>query len=812
MLAALLDPASYAFARMAVPHFVVAALAAAVCGLVVAWERGTRIAWMFAVATALFGLWLIGRGLIRMLVVPELALPIGRGIYVLIMLAIPLLFQLVEVLLRRERERRGLIRTNWIVGWAMAIAAVTTPWVIGGTQLYSWGIEPIHGPLGLVMVGWTTMLMGVASADLWRARRRETPGSNEHRRLSWFGLAMLCLYGAAVDFLPSSGVPVYPVAFVPVLGFILLTAWVTLRFGLVEVTPELAAGELAEMVRGGLLLLDRDGVIQVVNTRVTQVLDRPAAELVGKPAREVLGEAGAPERLAQLARTEDRDAEKELLYTGPGGQARDLALSVSAVHDRHSRAVAWVCLLRDVTEQKRAAQERLSEGLNDRVTGLPNRTLFLDRLESAVRHAGEAGGRPYAVCFVGIDRMRIINEDLGYAVGDRVLIETAQRLRRLVTHAELVARLGGDEFGILIERPPHPGYVKAFVERLQQALRAPLLLDDHQLYLSISVGLAGHELAPSGGADLLRKASVAMYRVKERGGGGVHVVSAGEVATQRTHLESDLRRAIEAAEFRVYYQPVMHATERKLAGFEALVRWQHPERGLLLPGDFLEFAEQVGLITAIDCHVLAQACTDLQQLLAAAGERGLTVNINMAEEVLRRPDIVERVAEQLQRNRLRPAALQIEVLERVALVPAARDNLQRLRALGVALCVDDFGTGYSALSRLHTLPITALKIDREFVRAMSLGQEGEKIIGSILALGENLGLRTIAEGAGMAHEVLRLIELGCPLIQGFYFSPGVPVEQALQMVRDPAAFAAQFRELDLLAQEAALEARAAGIR
>jgi PAS domain-containing protein len=302
LLHTVLDPANYAYNWQALPHFAVALALAVSCGLIVYWERGTRVSLMFAAATALFIVWLLGRGVMRLVVEPTLAVALGRFIYVMIMLAMPLLYQLVTLLLRREHQRRAFIRFNWLVGVLLAALAISTPWVIGSSRQFAWGLEPQHGPLGGVIVLWTLALIGTASVDLFTVYRRVAPGSVERRRIGWFAVAMLCLYGASADFLPSSGLAVYPFAFLPVLGFALVTAYVTLRFGLVEVTPQLAANELAEMMRGGVLLLDRDGVIQVVNRRATLVLGREAAALVGQPVREVLGEAAAGERRCRSRR------------------------------------------------------------------------------------------------------------------------------------------------------------------------------------------------------------------------------------------------------------------------------------------------------------------------------------------------------------------------------------------------------------------------------------------------------------------------------------------------------------------------------
>jgi EAL domain-containing protein (putative c-di-GMP-specific phosphodiesterase class I) len=323
------------------------------------------------------------------------------------------------------------------------------------------------------------------------------------------------------------------------------------------------------------------------------------------------------------------------------------------------------------------------------------------------------------------------------------------------------------------------------VQRLAEAIRAPLRLADHNLHLSASIGVAESTWSYTSGAEVLRDAGMAMYRVKQSGGGDAHVVTRSDRGLQRTRLESDMHRALENGEFRVHYQPVLDLVERRVVGFEALVRWQHPERGLLLPGAFIELAEQIGIARQIDYFVMDRAMADLARFQQATGDRRVTMSFNMAESGLRDPQFTEQIGATLARHGLEPASIRVELLERVAMIQPLRGTLSRLRGLGVGLAIDDFGTGYSSLNRLHELPLTVLKIDREFVRAMSSGQGGEKVINAIIALAQSLGLTVIAEGASQVREVRRLLDFGCRYVQGFYFSQAVPYDAALQMLRQP---------------------------
>ena len=791
----LLNPVHYQYDPLSQWHFL-AALVVGACGaLVLFWERGSRVSRLFAAFAGTFMLWAIGRGALRLLVDPDLVVTISQRLYVLIMLAMPLLYQFMLVMLRADAQRRLTIRIHWIIGVAVAVLSVSSDLIIAGWQQYAWGYEPIFGPLGYATMAWVAVMMCTGAFDAARALRRSAPGTFERRRVTMFIVTMAFLYLAFVDFLPSMGIAVYPLAFVPVTMFTLLTAWITLHYGLVEVTPQLAAQQIAGLVRGALLILDRDGIIQFANAQAEHLVGRGA--LAGVSGRSVMGESLEPASLALLARGEGREAEKELLYQSgrKSGTVKDLVLSTVVVRDSRAREVAYVCLLRDVTDQKRVQQQRQAEGLRDSLTGLPGRAMFLELLDGAVKRAADTRDYDFAVCFVGMDRLNVINEDLGYSAGDQVLAEVSGRLRRVCRAQDVVARIGGDEFGILLEAAG-PEEVQRFVQRMMEAIRAPLRLADHNLHLSASIGVAESTWSYASGAEALRDAGMAMYRVKQTGGGDNHIVTRSDRGMQRTRLESDMHRALETGEFRVHYQPILDVVERRAVGFEALVRWQHPERGLLLPGAFIELAEQIGIARQIDYFVMDRAMADLARFQEATGDRRVTMSFNVSEGCLRDPQFTEQIGATLARHGLEPSSIRVELLERVAMIQPLRSTLNRLRGLGVGLAIDDFGTGYSSLNRLHELPLTVLKIDRDFVRGMTSGQGGEKIINAIIALAQSLGLTVVAEGASQVREVRRLLDFGCRFVQGFYFSQAVPYDQALALLRQPTQLLGEkFREI-----------------
>ena len=796
LLIELLSPDHYSFAASALPYFAAGVVMVLTAMLVLYLEQGNRVSRRYFGYASLFGLWSIGRGLVRMSDEPEAVVALTRSCFILVGLAVPLLFQFACFVNRSEARRTVLIRGSWGVGIALSLVSFATPWLVNGWQVTPAGLEPTLGWAGWLLILWCAALLIVAFADTWRARAQSARGSREHGRLQIFLVAVLVLSLGLSDFLRFMGWPVPALTSFSGLSFSMLTAYITWRFGLVEITTEMAAEQIAAMVRRALLILDADGVVQVVNDRTARIFGMQAGELVGHQAEVLLGDAFRPDNLRRIAQIEGVDEEKEFIHQPEGALVgRDLAMSVVAMQDKHQRQIGFVCLVRDVTQVKRAQEQRLAEGLRDALTQLPNRAMFLGLLDAAVKHQRDADDGGFAVCFVGLDRLRVINEDLGYGMGDQVLFEVAGRISQIVRPQDTVARIGGDEFGILMPDAPDAAYQAHFVDELDRCLRAPMALSDHKLYLSASIGVASSEFEYAGGADVLRNASVAMYKVKEAGGGASRWVTAEDLGTQRTRLESDLRRALENDEFVVHYQPVVDLRERRVIGFEALIRWQHPERGMVPPMEFIEFAEDIGLIGEIDAWVFAQSCRDLQEFMGAAAGRQLSVSVNMAEGELQDPGFITRVRTTMAEHGLAPHHVRFELLERVAMSGPVGDTLAALRELGLDVCIDDFGTGYSSLSRLHELPITVLKIDRAFVRAMSLGEGGDKVIASIIALARSLGLKVIAEGAGSADDVRQLYALGCMHIQGFYFSPGVPKHEAVHMLSHPEQLLEQIEAL-----------------
>ncbi|MGH8973575.1 MAG: putative bifunctional diguanylate cyclase/phosphodiesterase [Acidimicrobiia bacterium] len=447
-----------------------------------------------------------------------------------------------------------------------------------------------------------------------------------------------------------------------------------------------------------------------------------------------------------------------------------------------SKVAVFVDLYLERKRAQVAERALLHQAFHDTLTGLPNRALLADRLGQTLarreRRCAEA-----AVLFLDIDRLKWVNDSLGHAAGDQLLVDVARRLDSVLRPGDTVARFGGDEFVVLCEDLGSAGEAITVAERLREALASPFHVRGREIGLTASIGIA---LASTSSHDtpdaLLRDADAAMYRAKERGRDRVELFDdhMRSRALARLETESTLRRAIDQQELRVHYQPVIDLTSGRATGLEALVRWQHPERGLVPPSEFIPVAEETGLIVGLGAFVLAEACTQVARWNnRRSDEPPLTVSVNLSAHQLRAPGLRELVAEALERTSLEPRLLCLEITE-TALVEDAESNrtaLDSLKDLGVTLAVDDFGTGYSSLLYLRRFPVDMLKIDRSFVVGLDTNAEDTAIVSGVVGLAQALGLQAVAEGVETPEQAARLRGLGCPLAQGYYWSKPLTVRQ-----------------------------------
>lgn len=446
----------------------------------------------------------------------------------------------------------------------------------------------------------------------------------------------------------------------------------------------------------------------------------------------------------------------------------------------------------DITERKRAEEQLVFDAFHDGLTGLPNRALFTDRLGRALERAKRRDDFTLAVLFLDLDRFKIVNDSLGHMTGDQLLIGVARRLQAILRQVDTVARIGGDEFVILLEDIEDVAHATQTAERIQAQLREPFILDDNEVFTTASIGIAVSTTGYDRADDIMRDADIAMYRAKALGKAR-HVLFDAAMhgrAVELLQLETDLRKAVERGEFVLHYQPIVELDSGSIIGFEALLRWMHPERGLTYPAAFLPLAEETGLTVELGTWVLRQACEQLSRWQRAMADHDdLWISVNLSSRQLLRPGLTAEVEQAIRDFDLAPTNLALEVTEGIIMdePEAATSMLVGLRALGVRLPIDDFGTGYSSLAYLHRFPISSLKIDRSFVNRVTDGGEDEVIVRTIVTLAHNLEMEVIAEGVETADQLDLLRSLGCEFGQGFYFSKPVPAEDATVLLEEPRA-------------------------
>jgi diguanylate cyclase (GGDEF)-like protein/PAS domain S-box-containing protein len=507
----------------------------------------------------------------------------------------------------------------------------------------------------------------------------------------------------------------------------------------------------------------------------TALFDRPLLEFVNPGDQPIFRELWQ-----QALELPGRERRTELRLHDASNVWRHAELIlINLLHEAGVEGV--VATIRDVTARKEFEQQLTHQAFYDSLTGLPNRALFQDRLEQAMDRASRRHGQ-VGLLFVDLDNFKLVNDSLGHHSGDVLLTEAATRLRACIRVEDTVARLGGDEFVILLHQVTGEAEALLMAERVGQEFARPFMLNDREVVVTSSVGIALDGTDHEAAENLLRNADVAMYRAKIGGKGG-HVVFEPRMHTDalvRLELETDLRHALERREFRVYYQPIVLLQSGRVTEAEALVRWQHPTRGLVAPGEFVMIAEEANLIVPLGQWVLEQACRQAAVWqVEYPSDPPLTMGVNLSPRQFQQVDLVEQVARALREGGLAPSSLKLEITEGVAMhdADATIITLQRLKQLGVQIAIDDFGTGYSSLAYLKRFPLDVLKIDRSFVTGAGEDSEDTAIVRAIISLAHSLNLSITAEGIETAKQAMLMRSWGCERGQGYHWSR--PVDAAL---------------------------------
>jgi diguanylate cyclase (GGDEF)-like protein/PAS domain S-box-containing protein len=553
------------------------------------------------------------------------------------------------------------------------------------------------------------------------------------------------------------------------------------------------AATVFDSTADGVTIADRDGNIITVNRAFTEITGYSEDEVRGKNPRVLqsgLQEETFYQRMWTTIQSDDRWS-GEIWNRRKDGSIYPEKLTVSAIRDDRNEITNYVGVFSDITKLK-SVQEALDfQAHHDPLTGLPNRLLLEDRLESALQRARREG-HSLAVLFIDLDRFKNINDTLGHHVGDIVLCETASRFSAAVRESDTVARLGGDEFIIVIEHVVDPAAASRVADKILEGLRRPIMISGQEFFIGASLGISLFPQDGSDPADLLKHADAAMYRAKERGRNTFEFFSSDITShsLERFKLEADIRYALEREELMVYFQPQFSLADGRLVGAEALVRWRHPERGMVSPGQFIPIAEESGIIVPMGEWILRQACREWVRWHSAGLRPGvLAVNVSGIE--FRRGRVRESVELSLAETRLPPELLELEITESSIMnqTDSSIRALHSLREMGLHLAIDDFGTGYSSLSYLKRLPVSKLKVDQSFVKGLPDDAEDAAITRAIIALAHSLGLTTMAEGVETEAQRQFLQAAGCDDMQGYLLGKPMPAEQFLALLqRDPPAF------------------------
>ena len=549
------------------------------------------------------------------------------------------------------------------------------------------------------------------------------------------------------------------------------------------------AGLAFDNMAEGLAMLDEQGRIVSVNEAFTRITGYPAAEAVGRHSelwrrsQEPSGRsAGIMTELRQGGRWEGRVVDRR-----KDGTSYPVWLSATAIRESEDRIAHIVMVFSDVTRQERDAERMRYLAYHDGLTGVGNRALFFERCGDVIRRA-ERHERQLAMLFIDVDQFKAVNVTLGHHAVDLLLIELASRLRDELRGLDLLARLGGDEFAVLLDEIEAPSDAGAVAAKLLGAIERPVRILNHEVRVTASIGIS---CFPGDGANaetLVQQADAAMYLAKQEGRNRYRFfsreITAGVI--QRLGLASGLKGALERDELQVFYQPSVDAQEGRILGLEALLRWQHPERGLLSPGEFIHVAEETGVIDSIGRWVLQSACRQLKTW-QAEGVTGVTMKVNLSPLQFRQPSLMDDVHRALEETNVAPEALEFEITESAAMQDPDRSIrvLREMRDLGIKVALDDFGTGHSSLSHLSRFPIQCLKIDRSFVAGLPGDHKNVVIASSVASLCRNLGLDMVGEGVESAAQAAFLLEHGCTQMQGFLFSPACDAGATTTLLRRP---------------------------
>ncbi len=733
-------------------------------------ERNSRVSIFFFVLCCAVTVWLGSYALMYAAPDAERAERWARAGY----LGIPFIpatsYMFTAELLGVSDRRMPVAAVLWGLGALLSVGIIGSGWVVTGMYEYPWGYYPDYDVVGgSLFIALITLGMGAVVVEWWRAFRQ---ADSEVRRMQarWFMNAFALAPVIFFDFLPSFALPVYPFGYLVVAVVEGIMALAILRYDLVELTPAFAAEKIIETMADPVVVCDESGMVEVTNAAVEEVFGVPGRVLEGKTLGQLVDDhARASEMLLGDPTTPLRD--EEMTFETADGEVV-VSISRNPIEDRRGETVGAVVIARDISRRKEAEAQLRHDALHDALTDVPNRALFIDRIEQLLKRQDDDRPEPFGVLFLDLDRFKAVNDSLGHPIGDELLERVAGRIEQCLGRSDTVARLGGDEFGVLLVGVESEMQARSVATRIRDRIEEPFFPDEETLYISASIGVVVNQGGYATPTELLRDADRAMYSAKRDTLNRVAVFEEGvdSAVGGEAHLESALKRAIDEGELRLNYQPIVDLEDGRAMGVEALARWQHPEVGEVPPSEFVPLAEETGIVFDLGRWVLEEACRQMQRWRRQgklASEWSMNVNLSAPE--ISSPGLVPMLEEILEETGLPGHHLQVEITERILIAnPAEIEQMfERLSEMDVRICIDDFGTGYSSLNYLRRFRVDSLKIDREFVRDVHRSRDAREIVGAILRLAGKLDLEVVAEGIEKRGQVATLRELGVERGQGF---------------------------------------------
>jgi len=678
----------------------------------------------------------------------------------------------------------------WGVSSIFALIAIATDLLFLAPHHYWFGYFVHWTPGGLAAISFV-LAFGIGGAALRiREMAYDQTTSPEQRRRAMLHLkAGICGSVAVVDFLPVLGYEIYPFGALSMLATVLVLGYITLRYRLVDITPSFASQRILTTMHDPLLVLDENGIIRIANPAAEKLLGLSEHQLLHHPLPAVLSNA-LPEDIRQKTLNGEDVEGVEIVCTPQGSLPQHLMLSIATMRSDVGEIDANILILKNISAQRAAENETQMLVNYDPLTQLPNRFQNRKVLDQALADA-KGASKQVAILLMDLDQFKQVNDSYGHTIGDALLKEASLRLRRsLLLHRPaqphhyreidgMLSRLGGDEFSLILFNTNTPEMVKELADRILKSFSLPITVSGHDIFLGISIGIARYPEDAEDAEGLLRKADIAMYHAKATGRNNYQRYEPWMDAAveKRIRVENGLRKALERDELVLHYQPQVDIQTGKILGAEALVRWQHPELGLLPPAEFITIAEESGLIIPLGHWVLKTACRQWRQW-KDAGYQPIRIAVNLSARQFQ-PDLLDIVRSAVEENQIDPNHLELEITESVLMQDkdiTAR-TLQSLRDLGLFLTIDDFGTGYSSLSYLKKFPITGVKIDHSFIREVPHNPDDTSLTTAILAMATSLKLEVVPEGIENEAQLHFLQARHHGMAQGYLFGRPMPADQ-----------------------------------